>query len=206
MVKALKPLSIRRLVSEEKAMNKELNQQNFLCFPRTVTGDLAYKYWDIFIFGFNNTLYEGCVFLCEIEIPPNYSMEPPKMKFVTRILHPNVYLDGRVCISILHTAQDDPTQYTPANLLWSPVHTISSIIISVTSILTEPNTDSPANIDASKKMLTNFKEFEKEARSIALRETPKATRALSDYKIDNSLSKREKIDDYLNYDLNKLDY
>lgn len=205
MVKALKPLSIRRLISEEKSMNKENTQQNFLCFPKTTSGDLAYKYWDIFIFGFKDTLYEGCVFLCEIEIPTNYSMEPPKMKFISRILHPNVYLDGRVCISILHTAQDDPTQYTPANLLWSPVHTISSITISVTSILTEPNTDSPANIDASKKMLTNPEEFEKEARSIALKETPNAIKILQSYHIEDKIKEREEIDYYLNYDFSEID-
>ena len=191
----------KRLINERKTSDKEEGQQNSLCIPRTIEGVQAYKFWDIFIFGHKGTMYEGCIFHAEIEIPQKYSLEPPKMKFLTKIFHPNVYVSGKVCISILHTAQDDPTQYTPANLLWSPVHTIDSITMSVISILTDPNPDSPANIDASNALLADKEQFQKDARAIALKETEKARKALTTYNIEEKLIKREKVDDFLKYDL-----
>ena len=61
-----------------------------------------------------------------------------------------VYPDGRVCISILHPAGDDPNGYELASERWSPVHTVETILLSIISMLSSPNDESPANIDAAK--------------------------------------------------------
>jgi len=72
------------------------------------------------------------------------------MKFVTPIWHPNVYPSGEVCISILHEPGDDITNpQEPAELRWSPVHSVESIVLSVISMLSDPNGESPANPDAA---------------------------------------------------------
>ena len=59
-----------------------------------------------------------------------------------------MYPDGRVCISILHTPGDDPLGYETAAERWSPVQSIEKILLSVVSMLAEPNDESGANIDA----------------------------------------------------------
>lgn len=65
------------------------------------------------------------------------------------MFHPNVYPDGRVCISILHPPGDDPNMYESSSERWSPVQSVEKILLSVVSMLAEPNDESGANIDAS---------------------------------------------------------
>ncbi|KAI8319071.1 ubiquitin-conjugating enzyme E2-maize [Martensiomyces pterosporus] len=65
--------------------------------------------------------------------------------------HPNVYSDGKVCISILHSAGDDPNGYEDASERWSPAQSVHSILMSVIALLNEPNDNSPANVDAAKQ-------------------------------------------------------
>lgn len=72
------------------------------------------------------------------------------MRFTSRIFHPNVYADGRVCISILHPPGEDPLQYESSSERWSPVQSVEKILLSVVSMLAEPNPESGANIDACK--------------------------------------------------------
>lgn len=86
---------------------------------------------------------------------------PPVMKFVSQIWHPNVYDDGTVCISILHPPGDDKYGYEDAGERWLPVHTVESIIISVISMLSSPNDESPANIQAAKEWREDFASFKK---------------------------------------------
>merc|ERR1719273_1078286 len=73
------------------------------------------------------------------------------MRFtMSDFFHPNVYKDGRVCISILHEAQEDALN--PQERMdekWRPIISVEGILISVLSMLSDPNFESPANIDAS---------------------------------------------------------
>lgn len=57
------------------------------------------------------------------------------MQFTCNIFHPNIYADGRVCISILHSPGDDPTGYETSAERWSPVQSVEKILISVISML-----------------------------------------------------------------------
>ncbi|KAH1114772.1 hypothetical protein J1N35_008150 [Gossypium stocksii] len=59
------------------------------------------------------------------------------------------YPDGRVCISILHPPGDDPNGYELASERWMPVHTVGSIVLSIISMLSSPNDESPANVEAA---------------------------------------------------------
>lgn len=63
--------------------------------------------------------------------------------------HPNVYDDGTVCISILHAPGEDKWGYEKASERWLPIHTVESILVSVISMLSSPNDESPANLDAA---------------------------------------------------------
>lgn len=60
-----------------------------------------------------------------------------------------VYPDGRVCISILHPPGEDEMSGEDASERWLPTQSVSSVLLSVLSLLADPNTSSPANVDAS---------------------------------------------------------
>lgn len=101
------------------------------------------------------------------------------MKFVTEMWHPNIDQNGdgeslnlvckkffidscvSVCISILHEPGDDKWGYEKASERWLPVHTVETIIISVISMLAEPNDESPANVDAAKQWRESYPEFKR---------------------------------------------
>jgi len=113
-----------------------------------------------------DTLYEGGFFNAVLSFPPDYPQSPPTCRFTSEMWHPNVYPDGRVCISILHNPGDDPHGYEHASERWSPVHTVESIMVSIISILASPNTDSPANIDAAKMYRESKEEFRRKVARI----------------------------------------
>lgn len=71
------------------------------------------------------------------------------MQFLTDMWHPNISPSGSVCISILHEPGEDRFGYERPEERWLPVHTVETIIMSVISMLAEPNPDSPANVDAA---------------------------------------------------------
>ncbi|XP_039043538.1 ubiquitin-conjugating enzyme E2 13-like [Hibiscus syriacus] len=105
--------------------------------------------WSVTIIGLPDTLYEGGFFNAIMSFPHNYPNSPPTMKFTSEIWHPNFYPDGRVCISILHPSSDDPNGYELASELWIPVHTVESIVLSIISMLSSPNDESPAIVEAA---------------------------------------------------------
>ena len=83
--------------------------------------------------------------------------------------------DGRVCISILHAPGDDPLGYEKSSERWSPVQSVEKVLLSVMSMLAEPNTESPANVDAAKMWREARDEFKKIAHKhvrITLEEDP----------------------------------
>ncbi|KAG4380929.1 hypothetical protein AAZX31_15G038600 [Glycine max] len=117
--------------------------------------------WSVTIIGPPDTLYEGGFFNAIMSFPPNYPNSPPSVKFTSELWHPNVYPDGRVCISILHPPGDDPNGYELASERWTPVHTVESIVLSIISMLSSPNDESPANVEAAKEWRDRRDEFKK---------------------------------------------
>lgn len=72
-----------------------------------------------------------------------------------------VYPSGEVCISSLHPSGDDPNQYELASERWTPVLSVEKILLSVISMLAEPNDESPASVEAAKMWRDDRKEFER---------------------------------------------
>ena len=102
--------------------------------------------------------YKGCIIKFEMIFPKDYPNNPPTVNFITKIFHPNIYTDGKVCISILHAGGDE-TNYEDDGLRWSPAQTLYSIITSIHYVLHNPNIESPANIDAALMLRTNPEEY-----------------------------------------------
>merc|ERR1719440_392121 len=78
-------------------------------------------------------------------------MKPPRVKFVTKIWHPNVGGNGDICLDLLQN-------------MWSPALTIERLLLSIASLLTDPNPDSPMNSDAAQLYKKNRKAYDEKVR------------------------------------------
>ncbi len=112
---------------------------------------------------------EGGFFRARMKFPKDYPEMPPDLRFVSPFWHPNVYEDGRVCISILHKPGDDEYGYESASERWLPVHTVESILVSVISMITSPNLESPANVEAAKEYRDDRAGFRKKVARLVRR-------------------------------------
>merc|ERR1719507_209107 len=115
---------------------------------RLVNEDNLFE-WEVALFGPPDTLYQGGYFKAHMKFPPDYPYSPPSVRFITKVWHPNVYENGDLCISILHPPVDDPHSGELPCERWNPTQNVRTILLSVVSLLNEPNTYSPANVDAS---------------------------------------------------------
>jgi len=83
----------------------------------------------------------------------------PDFKFVRPLYHPNIYPDGRLCISILHPPGDDEMSGETAAERWSPVQRVETVLISILSLLDDAEVSSPANVDAGVMLRTKPEEY-----------------------------------------------
>ena len=116
--------------------------------------------WDIKIFGPPDTIFEGGIFNCEITFPQEYPNKAPQFKFLDNLFHPNIYEDGKVCISIAHEGIDE-FGYEKISERRSPTQTVETFLISIISMLASPNLESPANVSACKMWRDDFNEYKK---------------------------------------------
>ena len=90
------------------------------------------------------------------------------MQFKSKMWHPNIYADGKVCISILHPpGTDSMNSQEKAEERWRPILGVEAILISVISMLNDPNLDSPANLDASIQLRDDPEAYKKKVRILA---------------------------------------
>ena len=132
--------------------------------------DNDYFKWSVCFQGPEDTLYEGGFFKAILTFPQDFPQNPPEMRFITEMWHPNIYPDGRVCISILHgPGVDAMNEQERAEERWRPVLGVEQILVSVISMLTDPNCDSPANIDAGVMFRNNPNEYKKKVKQLVLK-------------------------------------
>ncbi|ODV90223.1 hypothetical protein CANCADRAFT_103067 [Tortispora caseinolytica NRRL Y-17796] len=125
--------------------------------------------WEVLMVGPEDTVYEGGLFRARMRFPSDYPNMPPVLKFISPMWHPNVFPDGVVCISILHSPGEDEHGLEDAGERWLPVHTAETILLSVMAMLSSPNLDSPANVDATKQYRDDYQAYKKRVREIVRR-------------------------------------
>nr|7JZV_A Chain A, BRCA1,Ubiquitin-conjugating enzyme E2 D3 [Homo sapiens] len=115
-----------------KRINKELSDlardPPAQCSAGPVGDDMFH--WQATIMGPNDSPYQGGVFFLTIHFPTDYPFKPPKVAFTTRIYHPNINSNGSIKLDILRSQ-------------WSPALTISKVLLSICSLLCDPNPDDP---------------------------------------------------------------
>ncbi|KHJ40702.1 ubiquitin--protein ligase [Trichuris suis] len=144
----------KRMLAQEM---KSLTEEPMEGFRVKLIDDQDLFEWEVALFGPPATIYEGGYLKAILHFPMNYPFSPPIMRFTTRLWHPNIYESGEVCISILHPPVDDSQSGELACERWNPAQTVRTILLSVISLLNEPNTNSPANVEAS-VMYRRYKE------------------------------------------------
>ncbi|KAH8273387.1 hypothetical protein KR018_006517, partial [Drosophila ironensis] len=105
--------------------------------------------WKVGIFGPPDTLYAGGYFRALMKFPCDYPQSPPTFWFLTKIWHPNIFASGRLCISILHPQSDVTDNGELPCERWNPNQSVRTILLSIISLLNEPNISSPANVEAA---------------------------------------------------------
>ena len=124
--------------------------------------------WSVIFAGPEETLYEGGYFKAELEFPNDYPNNPPNMIFKSKMWHPNIYSDGKVCISILHApGVDSMNAAERPEERWRPSLGVAAVLISVISMLNDSNIDSPANLDASLQWRDDREAYNKKVRMLA---------------------------------------
>ncbi|RWR74694.1 ubiquitin-conjugating enzyme E2 20-like protein [Cinnamomum micranthum f. kanehirae] len=134
---------LKRLQSELMALMMCGGPWN-LCFSLMEITSFS---WKGTITGSKDTVYEGMVYKLSLSVPTEYPFKPPKVKFDTLCFHPNVDINGNICLDIL---QDK----------WSSAYDVRTVLLSIQSLLGEPNNDSPLNTQAA-ALWSNQEEFRK---------------------------------------------
>lgn len=91
-------------------------------------------------------MYLGGAFLFSFAINSNYPHEPPKVKCTQKIYHPNVDLEGNVCLNIL---RED----------WKPVLNLNAVMVGLQYLFLEPNADDPLNKEAAEDLRRDRSQF-----------------------------------------------
>lgn len=102
-----------------------------------------YRYFDILLEGPSDSPYQGGLFKLELFLPEDYPLEPPKVRFLTRIYHPNIDRIGRICLSTLKLPRGADKSGDGAEGAWTPALNIETTLISIQSLLCEPNPEDP---------------------------------------------------------------
>jgi ubiquitin-conjugating enzyme E2 D len=103
-------------------------------------------HWQATIMGPSDSPYEGGIFIMSIKFPKDYPFKPPRVTFETKIYHPNINSSGGICLDILKNE-------------WSPALTISKVLLSICSLLCDPNPDDPLVPDIARLYKQNKEKY-----------------------------------------------
>jgi len=119
-------MSLRRLQREYLEIQKD-PPANCTAGP---VSDADFFNWEAIIFGPSDSPFQGGIFKLSIAFPSDYPFKPPILTFKTKIYHPNINAAGGICLDILKGQ-------------WSPALTISKVLLSILSLLTDANPNDP---------------------------------------------------------------
>lgn len=120
--------SVSKRLQQELMVLLSSQDNRVSAFP---DGDNLFR-WIGTIEGAPGTVYDGLRFKLVLQFPSGYPYQAPTVKFDTGCFHPNVDERGNICLDILKEK-------------WSALYDVRTILLSIQSLLGEPNNDSPLN-------------------------------------------------------------
>lgn len=112
--------------------------------------------WTATLIGPEDTPYSGGLFYLTIHFSTNYPFKAPDIKFSNRIYHPNINEAGQICIDILKNE-------------WSSALSIGRVLLSISSLLSDPNPNDPLNAEAANLYKKDIKLFNQKARDYTMK-------------------------------------
>ncbi|KAL9647566.1 hypothetical protein ABK040_006922 [Willaertia magna] len=111
------------------------------------------KHWSVIIAGPEGSPFEGGKFKFEYSLPDNYPFNPPKVKCLTKVYHPNFdNNDGSICVGILKNDE------------WKPTCNIEASILAIQDLFRNPNASSPLDQEVAEVFVNDVSKYEKTAR------------------------------------------
>uniref|UniRef100_A0A1B6LED3 Ubiquitin-conjugating enzyme E2 T n=1 Tax=Graphocephala atropunctata TaxID=36148 RepID=A0A1B6LED3_9HEMI len=104
--------------------------------------------------------FERGVFQLEVIVTDRYPFEPPRVRFVTPIYHPNVDAAGRICLDLLKM---------PPSGSWKPIYTIEGLLTAIQFLITHPNPDDPLMPDIASQYKYNKEQYDKDAEEFTIK-------------------------------------
>ncbi len=139
-------MALKRITKELAELAKDPPAN---CSAGPIDDDMYH--WQATIVGPSDSPYQGGLFFLNIHFPIDYPFKPPKVTFITKIYHPNINSNGGICLDILKDQ-------------WSPALTISKVLLSISSLLTDPNPDDPLVPDIANLFKSNRKQYNENAK------------------------------------------
>ena len=140
---------------ELKRLEKELSDVKSLSKDSSISAETVgdnLTHWEGVITGPGGTPYEGGRFKLEIKVPADYPYTPPKIRFSTKIWHPNVSsVTGAICLDVLGKE-------------WSPALTIRTALLSILALLSSPEPEDPQDAEVAGMFKSNRPLFDQTAR------------------------------------------
>ena len=121
------------------------------------------RYFHVVVAGPAESPYEGGLFNLELFLPEEYPMSAPKVRFMTKIYHPNIDKLGRICLDILKDK-------------WSPALQIRTVLLSIQALLSAPNPDDPLANDVAEAWKTNERDAIATAKEWTKKYAPTSTK------------------------------
>lgn len=144
--------SERRLRKEFKeaethvANNHGKGKSDNIVSVKMINNDITH--WEAVITGPSDSPFKDGYFLLDLEFPKEFPFKPPKVTFNTNVYHPNINRQGAICLDILKDA-------------WSPALTVVKVLLSICSLLVDPNPKDPLDADVAHVYINDKKTYDK---------------------------------------------
>lgn len=135
-------------------LNEMLRNPPANCSAGPIDDNNLYE-WQATILGPCDSPYQDGVFYLNITFPDQYPFKPPLIKFITKIYHCNINSRGSICLDILKNE-------------WSPALTISKVLLSICSLMTDPNPDDPLVMEIANLYTVNRTLHDETARKFTI--------------------------------------
>ena len=136
-----------------RRLNKELSdlQNNPTDFATAGPVGEDLLHWNAMLMGPPNTPYDGGVFNVDLVFPAEYPFKPPKVRFLTKVYHPNIKSNGEICADLVNDS-------------WGPTLNTRYVLSALKGLLEEPNVENPLEPEIAAQYKNKHNEFVEEAK------------------------------------------